>query len=198
MPKATILLGFLAVVTLTGPAHAQKGGVPQALENLAEQGQTSSAELIEALAAQTEALLASLAALAPAPSDLVVLDAGLQSDTCANPVDAATFDTRLLPDGSEEPFEIPDGKILVVTDIELLGFGGPAGVNNQIRIFTGIGLSKQIVATREATLSPDGRVFHVLQFNSGIVVPPGGEVCMNSSSNLTLTGRLRGVLRDAP
>jgi len=197
MPKVPTFLALVATLALSAPAHPE-GGVPGALNALAEQNQTSAQDLLEALAAQTDSLLAGLAALAPAPSELVLLKAGLTSNGCVNPPGATMFDTRLLPDGTDEPFTVPEGKVLVVTDIEVLGFGGPAGDNTQTRIFSGIGFATHEVAVREAIQNADGRVYHVLQFNSGFVVPTGGEVCMNNSDNLTLTGRLRGALRDAP
>jgi hypothetical protein len=104
------------------------------------------------------------------------------------------FDTRLLPDGTEAPFEIPAGQVLVVTAIELLGFGAAPGSGVQTRIFRGVGLTVNHAAIRESVADASGRIFQIYEFNPGLVVQSGGEVCTNNNLNIVTTGFLRGYL----
>jgi hypothetical protein len=143
----------------------------------------------------TQPLLASQL-LISRPSDVVDLDATLLSDGCTNPPGARTFDTRLLPDGTEEEFEIPPGQVLVVTAVEILGFGASSGANIQTRLFRTVGLQAHNAAIRESFASSSGRIFHIYEFSPGLVVASGGQVCTNSNDpGVTLTGRLRGFLK---
>ena len=107
------------------------------------------------------------------------------------------FDTLLLPDGMEVDFEIPAEHVLVVTEIELLVFGADPGDGVQTRIFRGIGQSVNLAARRESTASADGRIFEFYEFNPGIIVAGGGEICTNNSSlngSTSVSGHLRGYL----
>jgi hypothetical protein len=64
----------------------------------------------------------------------------------------------------------------------------------QTRIFRGIGLSVNLAAIRESIADGTGRIFHVYEFEPGLVVEAGGEVCTNNNLNITTTGVLRGYL----
>lgn len=130
-------------------------------------------------------------ALGPqAAADIVELVLETNSAACTNT--GTKFDTRLMPDGTSIPFDIPAGQVLVVTEIELLGFGAAPGSGLQTRIFRGIGLAVNLAAIRESIADGTGRAFHFFEFNPGIVVASGGEVCTNNNLNITTTGRLRG------
>lgn len=126
------------------------------------------------------------------PSEVVDVDLTLTSASCTNV--GTKFDTQLGPDGSEVPFAIPAKRVLVVTTIELLGFGANPGANVQTRIFRGVGLTVNGAAIRESTADAGGRIFHIYQFDPGLVVASGGEVCTNNNLGITTTGRLRGFL----
>jgi hypothetical protein len=82
------------------------------------------------LAAPAIALFASASSsagpLAPTrASDLVV---AITKSSTACPVSGTLFDTRVLPDGTEEPFVIPPKRVLVVTSVDVaLDTSAPAG-----------------------------------------------------------------------
>ena len=124
------------------------------------------------------------------PSEVVDVELTLGSAACTNV--GRKFDSLLAPDGSETDFAIPAKRVLVVTAIELLGFGAPAGAGVQTRIFRGVGLSVNNVAIRESVADASGRIFHTYEFDPGVVVASGGEVCTNNNLDITTTGRLRG------
>jgi hypothetical protein len=126
------------------------------------------------------------------PSQVVTLDLNLGSANCANT--GKKFDTLLASDGTEAPFVIPSGQVLVITGIDLLGFGASPGALIQTRIFRGIGFDVNEVAIRESIADSNGRIFHTYQFTPGVVVASGGEVCTNNNANITTTGSLRGFL----
>jgi hypothetical protein len=126
-------------------------------------------------------------------SDLVVVEESGSGDC---PV-GTQFGSQILPDGTTRPFVIPNKRVLVVTDIEILGFGGAAGTNNQVRVFAGTPSAVNQVLRREQRFDADGRVFYVIDLDPGFVVPSGGVVCMNNSDNVTLTGFLRGYVTRA-
>jgi hypothetical protein len=126
------------------------------------------------------------------PSEVVDVDLQLGSAACTNV--GTKFDTRLASDGSEVPFAIPEKQVLVVTTIEILGFGATPGASVQTRIFRGVGLQVNNVAIRESSADAGGRIFHIYQFDPGMIVASGGEVCTNNNLGITTTGRLRGYL----
>ena len=147
------------------------------------------------LSVMVGASVAQAGVLAPRrASDVVRVDGGIGSGDCSPYLGAGRqFDTVLHPDGTTEPLEVPGKRALVVTEVEILGFGGTPGDGNQVRLFVGTpanGLS--LVSRREQPFDGDGRVFYVLSFTPGIVVPSGGLICMNNSDNATLTGALSG------
>lgn len=129
------------------------------------------------------------------PDQIVTVAQDLGSSNCTNT--GRKFDTLLAPDGTATPFSIPAGQVLVVTAVELLGFGATPGLNIQTRIFRGIGLTVNLAAIRESLADVNGRIFHIYQLSPGVVVASGGEVCANNNSNLTTTGKLRGYLTPA-
>jgi hypothetical protein len=125
-------------------------------------------------------------------ADIVDVEINIASATCANV--GAKFDTRLNPDGTQTPFDIPAGRVLVVTSIDILGFGATPGEGVQTRIFRGVGLTVNVPAIRESTADASGRIFHIYEFDPGLVVASGGEVCTNNNLNITTTGMLHGYL----
>jgi hypothetical protein len=129
------------------------------------------------------------------PSQVVTLELNLSSANCTNT--GVKFDTLLASDGTERPFVIPAGQVLVITGIDLLGFGASSGALVQTRIFRGIGLDVNLVAIRESSANSSGRIFHTYEFSPGVVVASGGEVCTNNNTNITTTGSLRGFLTKA-
>ncbi len=132
-------------------------------------------------------------ALGPA-SAADVVDVQQETDSAACTNVGTKFDTRLLADGSEAPFEIPEGQLLVVRQIELLGFGAAPAAGVQTRIFRGIGFRVNLAAIRESIADGTGRIFHIYEFEPGLVVEAGGEVCTNNNLNITTTGVMRGYL----
>jgi len=139
------------------------------------------------------ASVAQAGVLAPKRSSDVVRVAGETSDCPPFLTGGRKFDTVLHPDGTTEPLEVPNKRVLVVTDVEILGFGGTPGDNNQVRLFVGTEANGiQLVSRREQHFDADGRVFYVLSFSPGIVVPSGGVICMNNADNVTLVGTLTG------
>jgi hypothetical protein len=140
---------------------------------------------------------ADVRAIAPAkPSDVVDVELRLfAGDNCSLPVFGGKFDTRLQPNGSQAAFTIPPGRVLVVTAIELLGFGASPGTLVQTRIFRGAGSVANHVAIRESHADAGGRIFHIYEFDPGLVVASGGEVCTNHNLfDFTTVGYLRGFL----
>lgn len=146
------------------------------------------------------ALLASWAAHAQTlgpqkPSQVVDVALELGAADCTNV--GKKFDTLLGADGSQKAFAIPQGQVLVVTAIELLGFGANPGAQVQTRIFRGVGQTVNNVAIRESVADPSGRIFQIYEFSPGMVVASGGEVCTNNNLNITVSGRLRGYLTNS-
>jgi hypothetical protein len=127
-------------------------------------------------------------------SDVVRVSGDISSGDCSPYLGfGRQFDTVLHPDGTSEPLEVPKKRALVVTNVEILGFGGSTGTNDQVRLFIGTPTNGlQLVSRREQRFDADGRVFYVLSFEPGLVVPSGGLICMNDSSNVTLAGTLTG------
>jgi hypothetical protein len=137
--------------------------------------------------------VATAQALGPASAAAIVdVQQDTDSGNCVNV--GMKFDTRLLADGGEAPFEIPAGQVLVVRQIELLGFGAAPGDGVQTRIFRGVGFRVNLAAIRESIADGSGRIFQIYQFDPGLVVASGGEVCTNNNLNITTTGILRGYL----
>ena len=125
-------------------------------------------------------------------SEIVDVEQGLGSDNCTNV--GRKFDTLLAPDGTESPFAIPEKRVLVITGIQILGFGAGAGQNVQTRIFRGVGATVNSVAIQESRADAEGRILHRYEFTPGVVVASGGEVCTNNNLGITTTGQLRGYL----
>jgi hypothetical protein len=110
------------------------------------------------------------------------------------------FDKVLRPDGSEAPFSIPDGQVLVITAIELRGFARNPGEVVTTFIHRDFGDHGNHVATRISRADFGHHYFHIYQFNPGVVVASGGRVCVefgDSESSDSLTGHLRGFLAPA-
>jgi hypothetical protein len=132
-------------------------------------------------------------------SDLVVVEAPLFAD-CAPQLggSSAIFNTEVRPDGTTAPLSLPPNRALVVTYVELLGFGGTPGDNNQVRLWRGTDATGlEIFSQREAYFNADGRTTFEISFPTGVVIPAAGKVCVNDSDNVTYTGRLHGYLAPA-
>lgn len=217
MKLSTTMVLFVAVSLVTSglvgasAARANEGkGVPQQIEALSAEIEGLSGEIegldsdIEALSSDIEGLgndiealsdaVAELGGSAVSPGQFISVLMSPFADDCTNT--GSRFDTLQNPDGTEVPFEIPEGQVLVVTDIEILGFDATPGDNVQTRVFTGIGLAVNNVSRRESVASAEGRLFDIFAFNPGIVVPSGGEICINNSGGATNSGRLRGYLAE--
>lgn len=184
---ATVVVSACLLTAPQALAGNEGNGLPQQVAKL-------SAE-IDVLADEIDELSNAVAALggsSPSPGQFVSLSMSPFADDCTNV--GKKFDTLLNADGTSEPFEIPAGMVLVINDVEILGFGITPGEQVQTRIFTGVGLNVNSVARLETEADADGRTFDIFSFTPGVVVASGGEVCVNNSENATNSGNLRGYL----
>jgi hypothetical protein len=126
---------------------------------------------------------ASAAALAPAKaSDLVVVytkDPG----TCAG--GGRPFDTRVLPDGTEEPFVIPPKRVFVITsaEIELGGVAAGEYVRATLFVETDTPATATAVALLNAVGGANGIAIGSLTMPTGIVIARGSRLCLNSATS---------------
>jgi len=128
-------------------------------------------------------------------SDIVtVTGASFLANCLPQVAGGAKFDTLAKGDGSETPFTIPSGKVLVVTSARILGFSGPASSNVQTRLFAVGNGQAAIFAVREAVTDGTGRVNILYDIPTGAVVASGAFVCVNDSAGMTLSGELHGFL----
>src|ERR1051325_10382913 len=98
-------------------------------------------------------------------SQIVHVLANVASNSCPGRPSTAggfQFDQLLGPDGSRGAFEIPAGKVLVITSIEILGFFFTPGDTVQTRVFRMFGpqgIPNNPIAVRESTANAQGRIF---------------------------------------
>jgi len=105
---------------------------------------------------------------------------GSFSDNCAGLGFGIQAATRNNPDGSQQPFSIPDKKVLVANSAEVLVYNAGANLNVQSRIFKG-NSTLNIVSIQEKLSDAGGRAQFNYTFPSGIVIASGGRVCANSN-----------------
>jgi hypothetical protein len=139
----------------------------------------------------TFALLASIAAVPPAMAQAhlrvpanqhVILLSESDDGTCCQAGQCfrfVHFPTRLLPDGKTEQFSIPQGKILVITDVEWNWSNQvhPAPNQSQLfRLFLGPNTAND-VAKSAAMTDSDSFAEGTLVLESGFTVAKGTPVC---------------------
>lgn len=129
------------------------------------------------------------AALAPAKaSDLVVVITKNAGDC---PVAGRPFDTRVLPDGTEEPFVIPPKRVFVITSF---GFtvesdAGPGeAAAPTVALQTGATSLPLVIGS--GTTDADGEVAGTVVVPSGVAVRPGPTLCIIGGT--TPNGVLQG------
>jgi hypothetical protein len=132
---------------------------------------------------------ASAAALAPAKaSDLVVVytkDPG----TCAG--GGRPFDTRVLPDGTEEPFVIPPKRVFVITSFGFtLASDAPAGQNAAPTVTAKTATTSVPLVIGFGTTDSDGDVAGTVALPTGVAVRPGPTLCVVGGT--TPNGVLQG------
>ena len=133
----------------------------------------------------------------PITTTLVTLQSGLPQIGACPPLNgpAGIFDTILASDGTRSAFSIPAGKVLVITAVDLLGFGVAGNAGIQTRLWRGQH-SIEIFSIRESLATSAGRIFHRYVFPSGVEVANSGKVCTNANDNdLVTSGFLYGYLK---
>src|SRR5262249_15645426 len=133
------------------------------------------------------------AALAPSkPSQLVAVGAfglctslGLSTDL---------FTTRVNGDGTQVPFSIPAGEVLVITDLTVFGNGKTAGGMVFVELIVGTtASSKTSILGANVTADASGAFGFSATFPTGIVVKSGTSICPvaidgASPTNVSATG----------
>ena len=137
---------------------------------------------------------------APVQSQLVALRGPLATEGACPSLAALSlnFNTILNSDGSSGAFTIPAGTVLVITAVDVFGFGVGANASIQTRLFRGGSAGMDIVARRESEANAAGRIYHRYEFPSGLEVNSAGRVCVNANDNdLGFSGFLYGYLKPA-
>jgi len=108
---------------------------------------------------------------------------------------ASQFTTRNLPDGSSVPFTIPNGQVLIVTDVDWTANSGAGNLPRTEQAIlllvtntsiTGLGENVATGITQAV-----GGSFH---FTNGVVVAPNTSLCIGLTSNNTVAAFLQGYL----
>ena len=156
------------------------------------------------------ALLAPQAALAgplaPAKaSDLVVAVTKDQAATCQGPGGGRPFDTRILPDGSEEPFAIPPKRVLVITSLDWsVSSSAPAGELALPTLVVKNGANSFPVLQGSGFTDPDGSAGGTVIVPNGLTVRSGSTLCIvgayffGAFSGIPFTFQARGILHGVP
>jgi hypothetical protein len=117
-------------------------------------------------------------ALAPAKaSDLVVAVTKDQVATCTG--GGRPFDTRILPDGSEEPFVIPEKRVLVITSLDWnLGSSPGAGELALPTVLVKNGANSFPILQASGFTDPDGTAGGTVLVPNGVPVRAGSQLCI--------------------
>ena len=125
------------------------------------------------------------AALEPKrPSQLVLAFTSGSTSCVAN---MFKVDTRVLPDGSKVPFEIPEGKIFILTSYE---FSHNEALPDGAQVFAGpvvVNGDKIQHLSRAAGIMKDFNAFGGAILPVGIAIRPPAGLCMDGSSTLANT-----------
>jgi hypothetical protein len=136
-------------------------------------------------------LAASAAALAPArASDLVVVYTKDAKAICPGGV-GRPFDTRVLPDGTEEPFVIPPKRVFVITSFEFaIGSDAPAGEVAAPTVVAKTATTSAPLLIATGTSDSNGDAAGTVSLPNGVPVRPGLTLCMlgGTTSNGILHG----------
>jgi hypothetical protein len=118
------------------------------------------------------------AALAPAKaSDLVVAVTLDQAATCTG--GGRPFDTRVLPDGSQVPFVIPEKRVFVITSLDWnLGSGAPAGELALPTVLVKNGTNSFPIIQASGFTDPDGTAGGTVLVPNGAAVRAGSQLCI--------------------
>jgi hypothetical protein len=147
----------------------------------------------------------------PVAADYVTLEDDFgQSGTCT----FGTSTERILPDGTREPFAVPRGRVLVLTDMQgIVSAHFPAvwtashvgHVATLTALIQGVGETQYFEARAQLNqASVSGQLLPLeVHFQSGVVAGPGSIVCVrasvgkvNSSFIARARARLHGYLKD--
>lgn len=132
-------------------------------------------------------------------SDIVHLYAS-GSGACPLGVSPATwFDTRLLPDATIAPFQVPAKRSLVVRRIDVGASGGSLvpGAQFLVTVLGGVPGAGAIYATRSVVVDASSAVRLQIEFPLGFVVPDGGAVCLTNTGGAIFGGHVEGYLAPA-
>ncbi len=136
---------------------------------------------------------AAAGALAPSkPSQLVTLSSS-GGDTCAAPLGTwFKMDSQVNADASSSPFTIPPGMVLVLTQADWTDQGGTADVDRFIiRLQNGTEIPFVGDGTRTIGASAGGGS---ISFSPGVVVKPGTDICVTSTSTGFTAATFHGYL----
>jgi hypothetical protein len=133
---------------------------------------------------------AQAAALAPAKaSDLVVVYSKVPAASC--PVAGRPFDTRVLADGTEVPFVIPEKRVFVITSFAFtIGSGAPAGENAAPTVTAQTAVTSVPLIIGFGTTDSNGDVAGTVVLPTGVAVKPGPTLCI--AGGTTPNGILQG------
>lgn len=146
------------------------------------------------------ALLATAApagALEPSkPSQIVTISTARTASpsTCGGFSNVFAFDTRHLPDGTDAPFSIPAGQVLVVTSGEVWYFGSASSTGTAE---LGIGNNSSFVSlsfVSSALTDSHGYAHEFFSFPTGIIVKSGRSLCVNNQGLTSLFATVNGFL----
>jgi hypothetical protein len=139
--------------------------------------------MLARIAALGLALLAPCAAfaapLAPAKaSDLVVVYIKDPKTTCPGGI-GKPFDTRVLPDGTEEPFVIPPKRVFVITSFAFaIGSEAPAGEVAAPSVIAKTTTTSAPLLIATGTSDSNGDAAGTFSLPNGVAVRPGPTLCM--------------------
>ncbi|HVH06084.1 MAG TPA: hypothetical protein VNE71_08820 [Myxococcota bacterium] len=133
---------------------------------------------------------AALALAAAKSSDLVTLESSGTTDP-ACPLGGTPFATRILPDGTREPFTIPAKRVLVITSVDYvfetpIPDGGPAFFRVSLQT------TEIVPVLSDTTVANTGSAAGRAEAAAGVAVRAGPPLC--ADAGITRSALLHGFL----
>jgi hypothetical protein len=124
-------------------------------------------------------------------SQIVDIYAERSSSPCIN--QGVKFDTLKKPDGTQEHFSVPEGQVLIITQVETV-----SAIIPPFRVSTALWRGSDTlvdwVASRETPPALSIHINHLYEFPSGLVIPSEGTLCLTTTPRISIIGIARGFL----